>query len=508
MALMTPSRDPSDPTSVATATFSTKRKGFDPDEVRSFLVAVGGEIERMNERIDELVDALAAATEPVTDLSGLDEAAAEAAVGEEAARVLRSAREDARLIVERAEEAAARHGADAALAAERVVREATEAARRERNEVKARLREMIDEAERHVERVRMRAERSRESARIWAMQAEHAQREVANEFERARQAAADVIASLVPQSLSDDLDEVEPAEATSPVVDDIDESGPVQIPKTVVIDGQAHPDETEHAGNDDPDNDDGDEGLGGQVVHLFGDHSVVDVDPGAAATDADVDLDVDVSEPSTRDIALVRILPRVIRRAKRTFTDEQKLILVALDGASVTDVADLIPGPDEHAATHSSVLRRDLEAAAAAGVDVLGGELTDDAVDLTEALSVVATAIAGEIRSRLEAIIAEAAGDNEAIATSVRAMYRDLRRDVVEPRVTDAVLHAYSAGMIAAAPSGSAWRWIASAGTEPCPECEDNALAGLVEAGAPFPTGHLAPPAHLGCRCDLEVNRR
>jgi cell division septum initiation protein DivIVA len=504
MTSTNPSRDPSDPTSVATAQFNSKRKGFDPDEVRSFLVAVGGEIERLNLRISELADALAAATEPVTDLSGLDAAAAAAAVGEEAARVLRSAREDAALIVERAEEAAARHGADAALAAERVVREATEAARRERNEVKARLREMIDEAERHVERVRMRAERSRESARLWAMQAEHAQREVANEFERARQAAVDVIASLVPQGLSDELDSIEAAEAEPLVVVDIEESEPALSSEWVGTDGGERPDDAERRDSDDRDEDAGDDSGGGQVVHLFGGR------PGSEADVVHVGAgdDVVAPGPSARDIALVQILPRVIRRAKRTFTDEQKSILAALDGGPVTDVADLIPGPDEHAATHSSVLRRDLEAAAAAGADAVGAALGDDGVDLTEALSVVATAIAGEIRSRLELIIADAAGDNEAVATGVRAMYRSLRRDVVEPRVTDAVFHAYSAGLLAAASEGTSWRWVPSAGSRPCAECEDDALAGLIEAGAPFPTGHLAPPAHPGCRCDLELDRR
>ena len=495
MTSTNPSRDPSDPTSVAAAQFNSKRKGFDPDEVRSFLVAVGGEIERLNLRISELADALAAATKPVTDLSGLDAATAAAAVGEEAARVLRSAREDAALIVERAEEAAARHGADAVLAAERVVREATEAARRERNEVKARLREMIDEAERHVERVRMRAERSRESARLWAMQAEHAQREVANEFERARQAAVDVIASLVPQGLSDELDSIEAAEAEPLVVVDIEESEPARSSEWVGTDGGERPDDAERRDSDDHDEDAGDDSGGGQVVHLFGGR------PGSEA-------DVVAPGPSARDIALVQILPRVIRRAKRTFTDEQKSILAALDGGPVTDVADLIPGPDEHAATHSSVLRRDLEAAAAAGADAVGAALGADGVSLTEALSVVATVVAGEVRSLLELIIADAAGDNEAVATGVRAMYRSLRRDVVEPRVTDAVFHAYSAGLLAAASEGTSWRWVPSAGSRPCAECEDDALAGLIEAGAPFPTGHLAPPAHPGCRCDLELDRR
>ena len=34
-----------------------------------------------------------------------------------------------------------------------------------------------------------------------------------------------------------------------------------------------------------------------------------------------------------------------------------------------------------------------------------------------------------------------------------------------------------------------------------CSDCEDNALAGAVSASEAFPTGHAHPPAHSGCRC-------
>lgn len=481
MTSAVPERDPSSPESVAQAVFSTKRKGLDPDEVRSFLVAVAAEFERLNERIVDLEHAVEAAAKPITDLSGLDDATMVSLVGDEAARVLRTAREEAALVLERADESASRRAADAAIAAERVVREATEAARRERTEVKARLREMIDEAERHVERVRMRAERSRESARLWALQAEHAQREVADEFKRARQAADDVIAALAPQLLTEDLDELPEPVAEAPVVADSD---PVEFSESEsVVVPEVEPD---------------DEIEGGEVVQLFAGRSGVDVD----------DVIPTVDEPSARDIALVQILPRLIRRAKRTFTDEQKLILAALDGDPVTDVSDLIPGPDEHGATHSVVLRRDLGAAAVAGAERFGAEVDADAIDISEAVSMIETVIAGEIRRRLENLISVHSGDNPAIAGAVRAMYRDLRRDVVDSAVTDAALCAYSIGMLGGAPGEVTWRWVPAPDMDACAECADDVLAGSVSAGSPFPTGHLFPPAHPGCRCDLDPDHR
>ena len=46
-------------------------------------------------------------------------------------------------------------------------------------------------------------------------------------------------------------------------------------------------------------------------------------------------------------------------------------------------------------------------------------------------------------------------------------------------------------------------RWLVDNGGSPCPDAEDNSLAGLVVRGEPFPTGHCHPPAHPGCRCLL-----
>jgi hypothetical protein len=47
--------------------------------------------------------------------------------------------------------------------------------------------------------------------------------------------------------------------------------------------------------------------------------------------------------------------------------------------------------------------------------------------------------------------------------------------------------------------------WIAATATgdEPCPDCEDNMLNGPQRPGGDFPTGHVHPPAHPGCRCLL-----
>jgi hypothetical protein len=52
-------------------------------------------------------------------------------------------------------------------------------------------------------------------------------------------------------------------------------------------------------------------------------------------------------------------------------------------------------------------------------------------------------------------------------------------------------------------PSEATVRWVVDPGAGPCPDGEDDALEGPISRGTPFPTGHLYPPAHPGCRCLL-----
>ena len=48
-------------------------------------------------------------------------------------------------------------------------------------------------------------------------------------------------------------------------------------------------------------------------------------------------------------------------------------------------------------------------------------------------------------------------------------------------------------------------RWLIDPTQGPCPDAQDNALAGAVPVGEVFPTGDACPQAHPGCRCLLVV---
>jgi hypothetical protein len=60
---------------------------------------------------------------------------------------------------------------------------------------------------------------------------------------------------------------------------------------------------------------------------------------------------------------------------------------------------------------------------------------------------------------------------------------------------------AYAQGAYGATTDGEELRWVVDRSTEACPDADDNALAGPVGKGEPFPTGDRCPPAHPGCRC-------
>jgi hypothetical protein len=78
-----------------------------------------------------------------------------------------------------------------------------------------------------------------------------------------------------------------------------------------------------------------------------------------------------------------------------------------------------------------------------------------------------------------------------------------VKTNVVGGAVTDAVLAVHGEAVVASSPDGTPLRWVADPQARACPDCEDNVLAGAQPAGTPFPTGHVAAPAHSGCRCAL-----
>src|SRR6476620_511110 len=227
MALSFSRPDPSSPDAIASAGFSTSRRGYDQNEVRDLLRMVAAEMARLQEREKFLERELRTAQRGSTNVAvALDEEVVTKMLGEEAARILQTAREAASQIKIRSEDAAARMLREATDEAQRLREEAeVEAARRRQDAsadaeselvmAKQQGREMVNEARAYRERVLSELARRRELARQQIEQLMHGRDRLLQAFERARLAAVDVMNELVP--LGEPSEYVNLAPTTGPV---------------------------------------------------------------------------------------------------------------------------------------------------------------------------------------------------------------------------------------------------------------------------------------------------
>lgn len=238
-------------------------------------------------------------------------------------------------------------------------------------------------------------------------------------------------------------------------------------------------------------------------------------DPGPVDNPVDLAGDTEADRlVAERDDLLDPIIARMARRLKRAMQDDQNLLLHRLRSDSGEYRQELLSSEDEQ--------RRGL---VEASVDFLGdafdagetfarqhlGADEGAALGATEinrsAVGTGAQELADNVvtllRRRLleEDVDVEGPGPSEEEAAElVSAAYREWRGERIERLVGDHVIGAFSSGVRAA--SGKApLVWIAAGPDAACADCEDNVLADTIGEDERFPTGHLHPPAHAGCRC-------
>jgi cell division septum initiation protein DivIVA len=241
MALSFSRPDPSSPDAIASASFSTSRRGCDQTEVRDLLRMVAAEMARLQEREKFLERELRTAQRGSTNsVVALDEEIVTRMLGEEAARILQTAREAASQIKIRSEDGASRMLREATDEAQRLREEAeVEAARRRQDAssdaeselvmAKQQGREMVNEARAYRERVLSELARRRELARQQIEQLMHGRDRLLQAFERSRLVAVDVMAELTP--LGEPAEYVNLAPTTGPV--------PLMVPHRQVTDEPA-----------------------------------------------------------------------------------------------------------------------------------------------------------------------------------------------------------------------------------------------------------------------------
>ena len=229
------------------------------------------------------------------------------------------------------------------------------------------------------------------------------------------------------------------------------------------------------------------------------------------AADGSSTAEVAEAEPSAftgRDEALVPLIVAAARRLKRVLADEQNEALDTLrQGEPVTEIDALVPTEDQHVSAFLAALDEELSSACAAGAAELG--LNDTKTlrrKLAKAGSLTVAADGSEPRSSPHC----AAGSSERSPT-VRRQRRDHQASASRvSRVEDPTHRRPTRRRLPQRLQRRAARrlapetqivWFTDPRLTPCPDCEDNSLAGVVVSGTRVPTGHAAAPAHPGCTC-------
>jgi DivIVA domain-containing protein len=222
--------------------------------------------------------------------------------------------------------------------------------------------------------------------------------------------------------------------------------------------------------------------------------------------------DVDEALLQQRDEAVGTIEATLARRLKRVLQDEQNDLLDRLRNTrGEPTAAEILPDRDARVRRIARTSRPLLDQAAKAGLSFAASILGEQAPtggrrppELDDLAMDLATSVVDPLRRRLEQVFADDFDDDPSVlAESLGAAYREWKTQRIELAASDHIAGAFNRGTLAATPDGMLLRWIVEDIGGPCPDCDDNALAGELPKGEPFPTGQLYPPAHAGCRCLL-----
>jgi cell division septum initiation protein DivIVA len=204
-----------------------------------------------------------------------------------------------------------------------------------------------------------------------------------------------------------------------------------------------------------------------------------------------------------RDEVLVPLIVASAKKLKRVLADEQNEVL---DHLRRNQAGDTLPGAADHVARYASAIEPELRSAMSAGASSVGGTMRREASVAKTTKAAVANGIVSPLRERLQRAVDQAGADSNELASLVRAVYREWKSSRIDDQIDDVLRLAFDEGAFAAVTPGTPVQWVLDPHSGACgPDCEDNSLGGAVAAGEPFPTGHLHPPLHGGCRCLLQT---
>jgi len=210
-----------------------------------------------------------------------------------------------------------------------------------------------------------------------------------------------------------------------------------------------------------------------------------------------------------RDTALEPILVLITRKMKRVLADEENSMLTYLQGKkSIVALEKVLPAADEHLQMYVEALAEDVISAAMAGAQSLSKSLKADLrkrVTRSAVMQVVSRTMDEStirpLREKIQRAVEQSNGDRDEMSNLIRSVYREMKMQRVEQQVSDIARMAYSRGAYLVLDQGTKVCWMVDPNGPSCADAEDNSLAGSTGLGSEFPTGHIHPTAHAGCRC-------
>jgi cell division septum initiation protein DivIVA len=210
-----------------------------------------------------------------------------------------------------------------------------------------------------------------------------------------------------------------------------------------------------------------------------------------------------------RDEVLEPILVLITRKMKRVLADEENSMLTYLQGKkSVVALEKVLPVADEHLQIYVEALAEDVISAAMAGAQSLSKSLKADLrkrVTRSAVMQVVSRTMDEStirpLREKIQRAVEQSNGDKDEMSNLIRSVYREMKMQRVEQQVSDIARMAYSRGAYLVLDQGTKVCWMVDPNGPSCADAEDNSLAGSTDLGSDFPTGHIHPTAHAGCRC-------
>ena len=210
-----------------------------------------------------------------------------------------------------------------------------------------------------------------------------------------------------------------------------------------------------------------------------------------------------------RDEVLEPILVLLTRKMKRVLADEENSMLTYLQvKKSVVALEKVLPAFDEHLQMYVEALAEDVISAAMAGAQSLSKSLKADLrkrVTRSAVMQVVSRTMDEStirpLREKIQRAVEQSNGDKDEMSNLIRSVYREMKMQRVEQQVSDIARMAYSRGAYLVLDQGTQVCWMVDPNGPSCADAEDNSLAGSTDLGSEFPTGHVHPTAHAGCRC-------